>query len=88
MKNEEVRMKNGVPPCTSVSSVVNAFSIVNRQSAIGNAFRLFLDTLREIFDETAYSRFLSRNALPATGESFRAFQRENAIRRERRARCC
>jgi hypothetical protein len=95
MKNEELTMKNGSisecpePPLrTPASSAVNGRSIVNGQSSIGNFFRLLAATFREIFDENAYSRFLARNALPSTGESFRAFQRENAIRRERRARCC
>ena len=60
---------------------VNAFAIVN-------ALRVLLATLREIFDENAYARFLSREQAVPSRESYRAFQREMTSRRERRARCC
>ena len=70
MKNEEVRMKNGLK--------ARAFS----------AFALALTTLREIFDENAYARFLNREQLEASRDSYAAFLRENGYRRERRARCC
>jgi len=49
---------------------------------------LALAALREIFDENAYSRFLHRHNLKHSRNSYRAFVRENAGRRERRARCC
>jgi hypothetical protein len=49
---------------------------------------LVLATLREIFDEAAYARFLERNAASRSRESYAAFLRENGFRRERRARCC
>jgi hypothetical protein len=64
------------------------FSIVNRQSSIGNAFALLLATLREIFDENAYARFLQHYRLEPSRASYAAFLRENASRRERRPRCC
>ena len=76
MKNEEVRMKNGdVPLCSSMFSV-------------GNVFRLFLHTLREIFDENAYARFLQLRRLEPSRDSYAAFLREDAFRRGRRPRCC
>jgi hypothetical protein len=55
---------------------------------ISRAFALMMSILREIFDENAYARFLERNAVPNSRESYRAFVRENSLRRERRARCC
>ena len=45
-------------------------------------------TLREIFDESAYARFLQRHHLAASAQSYAEFQRENEISRSRRPRCC
>jgi hypothetical protein len=44
--------------------------------------------IREIFDESAYDRFLSRTKAPHSVESYRAFmlERESAI--ARKPRCC
>ncbi len=49
---------------------------------------VFFEMLREIFDEAAYARFLERNGVSRSRESYAAFARENGCRRERRARCC
>ena len=51
------------------------------------AWRIFVATLREIFDEAAYARFLGREGR-VTRESYAAFLRERETRVERRARCC
>lgn len=45
-------------------------------------------TLREIFDENAYARFLQRHGLTASRNSYKAFVHENSCRRESKARCC
>jgi hypothetical protein len=47
-----------------------------------------LAVLREIFDENAYARYLEREQVGASRESYQAFQQEMLCRRERRARCC
>ncbi len=44
--------------------------------------------LREIFDESAYDRFLSRHNLANSRHSYALYLRESASRRERRPRCC
>lgn len=49
---------------------------------------LALAILREIFDENAYTRFLAQHNLTRSRDSYSAFLRENACRRERRPRCC
>jgi hypothetical protein len=51
-------------------------------------FGLALATLREIFDENAYARFLLLRQIEPSRAAYAAFLRENAYRRERRARCC
>ena len=70
MKNEEVRLKNGLSEC------------------VVSACALLVATIREIFDENAYARFISTHHLQSSRASYAAFLRENGYRRERRARCC
>jgi len=45
-------------------------------------------TLREIFDESAYARFLERHHLATSPQSYAEFLRENETTRSRRPRCC
>ena len=51
-------------------------------------FRLLLAALREIFDESAYQRFLAREGLPPSRGSYARFLRELEISKLRRPRCC
>jgi hypothetical protein len=51
-------------------------------------FRLLLATLREIFDENAYQRFLDRTGHTVSVQSYREFQRERELATARRPRCC
>jgi hypothetical protein len=44
--------------------------------------------LQEIFDESAYARFLRRRQLQTSREAYAEFLRENEVGRQRRARCC
>jgi hypothetical protein len=57
-------------------------------SNVEGVLRVVLATLREIFDENAYTRFLSRRALAPSRASYLAFLEENSATRERRPRCC
>jgi hypothetical protein len=51
-------------------------------------WELLIATFREIFDENAYARFLSRQELTSSRASYLAFLEENSAARERRPRCC
>jgi hypothetical protein len=51
-------------------------------------FLRLAETLREIFDESAYSRFLLRRGLIAGRESYAAFLRERELSTARKPRCC
>lgn len=51
-------------------------------------FLVLLATLREIFDENAYQRFLVRTGNTACAESYRAFMRERETGMATRPRCC
>ena len=48
----------------------------------------FVATMREIFDENAYQRFLSRTGNVASVESYRAFVREREAAAATRPKCC
>ena len=52
------------------------------------AFSLLLCTLREIFDESAYARFLDRNRVLSSPSAYAAFLRESEVAKARRLRCC
>ncbi|HWY23233.1 MAG TPA: hypothetical protein VNX26_18545 [Candidatus Acidoferrum sp.] len=47
-----------------------------------------LAALREIFDEAAYARFLSRAGKASSNEAYAAFQREFEEAKLRRPKCC
>jgi hypothetical protein len=52
------------------------------------AGELLLQTLREIFDENAYQRFLKRRGLAHSRAAYAEFLEELRQRKERRVRCC
>jgi hypothetical protein len=47
-----------------------------------------LAMLREIFDEAAYARFLSRSRIVSSSEAYAAFCREFEEAKVRRPKCC
>ncbi|HWW15948.1 MAG TPA: hypothetical protein VN310_14905 [Candidatus Dormibacteraeota bacterium] len=55
---------------------------------IGFGWRTFVATLREIFDEAAYARFLSRAGMASSSEAYAAFRREFEEGKVRRPKCC
>jgi hypothetical protein len=57
-------------------------------SRLKNLMFLFLAVLREIFDESAYARFLARNRLSASRTAYAEFLREHEVAKVRRPRCC
>jgi hypothetical protein len=53
-----------------------------------NFSRILLATLREIFDEAPYARFLQRTQATSSRGAYAAFRREHEHRHARRPRCC
>ena len=49
---------------------------------------ILVATLREIFDEAAYARFLRRTQMPSSAAAYAAFWREQESSHARRPRCC
>jgi len=52
------------------------------------AARILLATLREIFDEAAYERFLSRTQTASSPGAYAAFREEFEESKTRRPKCC
>jgi hypothetical protein len=50
--------------------------------------RLMFAILDEIFDESAYGRFLARQQLPPSRQTYAAFRNEYELTQVRRPRCC
>ncbi len=63
-------------------------TLLRMRDAFSRALMLSLATLREIFDESAYSRFLVRHQTHSSPQAYSAFLREQAHARDRRHRCC
>jgi len=53
-----------------------------------SATKLLLSALREIFDESAYSRFLARHEVSSCPSAYAAFLREQERVKARRPKCC
>jgi hypothetical protein len=49
---------------------------------------LIVAVLREIFDESAYQRFLDRSCLESSPNAYAIFRQENEQAKSRRPRCC
>ena len=55
---------------------------------VQNAWKVWCAAMGEIFDQSAYERFLLRTRAPRSGESYRAFMREKEAGMARRPKCC
>ena len=58
------------------------------KSRFVKAARLLLATLREIFDEAAYARFLRRTQMVSSPEAYAAFRQDFEEAKTRRPKCC
>lgn len=55
---------------------------------IANAARILVATLREIFDESAYERFLRRAHMDSSVTAYAAFRAEFEEAKTRQPKCC
>ena len=62
------------------------FSVV--ASSMRRTFTTLLATLREIFDEGAYARYLKHAGMASSSKSYAAFRREFEETKARRPKCC
>ena len=56
--------------------------------AIARSVAVLVEILKEIFDESAYQRFLNRNELQSSSQAYAMFLQENEQAKSRRPRCC
>jgi hypothetical protein len=56
--------------------------------AVVRAGKVLVATLREIFDESAYQRFLNRKQLESSPNAYAVFRKENEQSKSRKPRCC
>ena len=61
---------------------------IKRDHPITRFLQLIRAVLREIFDESAYERFLLRTKASHSGASYRDFMRERAAAMSKKPRCC
>jgi hypothetical protein len=52
------------------------------------AARIVMATLREIFDEAAYERFLTRTQMRSSAKAYAAFRDEFEEAKTRKPKCC
>jgi hypothetical protein len=57
-------------------------------STLFRCFEMFVAILQEIFDESAYERFLIRTQLKSSRSAYKLFQQENEQSKSRKPRCC
>ena len=57
-------------------------------TVVSNGMRMLRDILREIFDESAYERYLAREGTARSTGSDRDFLKERSALLSRKARCC
>ncbi len=58
------------------------------RASITQTVALLMSALREIFDESAYARFLNREQVVSSRQAYAAFCRECELTKARRPRCC
>jgi hypothetical protein len=62
--------------------------VEQRPSRFRRVLHLLLETVREIFDESAYERFLIRHQLNSNRGAYALFLEEQETRKARQPKCC
>ncbi|MGA9042222.1 MAG: hypothetical protein WB421_16945 [Terriglobales bacterium] len=73
---------------THVGTAASAVRAEQRSTGFRHALMLLLATLREIFDESAYHRFLTHHQLNSDRAAYALFLREQETRKARQPKCC
>jgi hypothetical protein len=55
---------------------------------IAKVYAIAVDALREIFDESAYARYLTYHQVESSRTSYADFLREQETMKARRPKCC
>jgi hypothetical protein len=92
MKNQESNTGRERATSAPLSRRLSGYGVVERQPGplawVPHAAAVIASLLNEIFDESAYSRFLERNRIPSSRTAYAAFREENDRLKARRPKCC
>ncbi len=72
----------------NVGTTASGCLLEERSTGFMRVLSLLMAALREIFDESAYARFLNRRQMVSSREAYAAFCREYDTAKARRPRCC
>lgn len=84
MKNAKGHLGTGARGCPVEQSTTSSLFLDRLRSSA----QIFVATLHEIFDESAYARFLDQKKLSSSRATYAAFRQENEAAKARRPRCC
>ncbi len=76
------------PVREKLAAKVDMAKTTDVRAAVVRAFTILSATLREIFDESAYQRYLDRTRQQSSVEAYAVFRRENDQAKSRRPKCC
>jgi hypothetical protein len=74
--------------CETLEARANQTKVNAILAPMIRSFTLLVAALREIFDESAYDRFLARSQVTSSPTAYNNFLREGEIAKARRPRCC
>jgi hypothetical protein len=78
----------GAPAREKLKARANRTKVSAIQAAIVRPLSVLLAALREIFDEAAYQRFLTRGEVASSPAAYADFLRQAETAKARRPRCC
>ena len=70
------------PRLSSRAKRKDGFAVLSRMASV------ILSILQEIFDESAYQRFLEKSRLESSPKAYAIFRQETEHAQSRRPRCC
>ena len=74
------------PGATSLAKAQKSIRLLAEQ--LKSCAQIILAAVREIFDESAYARFLTQRQLASSRAAYAAFRQEYEVTKARRPRCC
>ena len=84
-----LQFEGQAPASDGVTPPARALQIIRRLAERLQSFpKILAATLREIFDEAAYARFLKQRQLISSRAAYAAFRQEYEAIKARRPRCC
>jgi len=78
----------GAPARETMAAKTDRAKASSILSPITRVLTVLVAALREIFDESAYERFLARSEVTSSPAAYNDFLREGETARARRPRCC